>query len=73
MMAKLDALMLKLYCKMVCAVEDTRTSEDGDTNFISIMVILGIVVVLAGLFMTLGKDVIKEVETIIKDFLKGLK
>lgn len=66
--AKIDNLCIKAYC----TVDNFRTNQEGDTNFISIMIILGVVVVFAGLFATLGEEVIKNVQNSIKDFLDSL-
>ena len=42
--------------------------EDGDTNFISMLVILGIALALAGVFLGLKDQVLSWVDTNIGDF-----
>ena len=53
-------------------LERIRTEEDGDTNFISMLLIIAIVVVLAGSFLTLGKGVMTSIQTLISDFFDNL-
>lgn len=62
----------KLCAKACLAVANFRANQEGDTNFVSIMIILGIVVVFAGLFLTLGKGVITNIQTSINNFINGL-
>lgn len=50
-----------------------KAGERGDTNFISILLIIGIVVVLAGLLLSLGKDVMQTVSDSVMDFLDSLQ
>ena len=71
-MKKIDAMILKLYLNVTNAVEEFKKSERGDTNFVSMLLIIGIVVVLAGLFLTLGKGVMSSITTKINDFIKKL-
>lgn len=49
-----------LYCAMC--------SERGDTNFISIILILGVVVILAGLFITFSDTIVGTVRSTIESF-----
>lgn len=53
-------------------IEEFLNSEEGDTNFISMLLIIGIVVVLATLFLTLGKGVMTTISTNVQNFLSGL-
>ena len=64
----LFSMQNKFYRKM----EEVKSSERGDTNFISMLLIVGIVVVLAGLFLTLGKSVMTQISNKITTFLNGL-
>lgn len=61
-------LQAKAYCKMCKFLED----EQGDANFVSMLLIIGIVVVLAGLFLTLGKGVMKSISDKVNDFIGSL-
>ena len=42
--------------------------EKGDTNFISILIILGVVIALAGVFIGFKEDIVNEVNGIIEGF-----
>lgn len=55
-------LMLKL--KLTAFIYD----EDGDTNFISILVLLGIALALAGVFLSFQEEIMTWVETNIGSF-----
>lgn len=71
-MKKINEMLTKLQIKAYCALSNFKNSERGDTNFISMLIIIGIVVVLAGLFLTLGKDVMTSISQKVKDFINGL-
>lgn len=71
-MKKIQDMMTKMQIKAFCAVQNFKNSERGDTNFVSMLIIIGIVVVLAGLFLTLGKDIMTSISQKVKDFINGL-
>ncbi len=71
-MKKIRDMMLRMQTKAYLAVQDFKNSERGDTNFVSMLLIIGIVVVLAGLFLLLGKEVMGTITKKIKDFLNSL-
>ena len=71
-MSKIDAFLTKLQCKAFSAFSELKNSERGDTNFVSMLLIIGIVVVLAGLFLILGKGVMASISQKINDFINGL-
>ena len=71
-MKKINDMLNKLYIKASTAVRDFKETERGDTNFVSMLIIIGIVVVLAGLFLTLGKEVMTSISNKVKNFIKGL-
>ena len=71
-MKKIKEMLTKLQIKAVCALSDFKNSERGDTNFVSMLLIIGIVVVLAGLFLTLGSTVLDSISAKIKAFIDGL-
>ena len=50
-----------------------KNGERGDTNFVSMLLIIGIVVVLAGAFFALGDKVMDKIETAIDNFFTNLK
>jgi len=62
----------ELYTRSYVTVKSFVEHQEGDTNFISIMIILGVVVVFAGLFNKLGGEVINQVGEKIKTFLNSL-
>ena len=47
----LNKWLRKTYVKAATALDSFANEERGDTNFISILIILGIVILLAGLFI----------------------
>ena len=71
-MNRIDGMITRLYMKMCAAVKTFKESERGDTNFVSMLLIIGIVVVLAGLFLTLGKGVMSSITQKVMDFIKNL-
>lgn len=69
----LDAMAIKLQNKVHFFIEDLKESERGDTNFVSMLLIIGIVVVLAGAFLLLAKDsVLTPIKTKVTTFINGL-
>lgn len=72
MMDKINAMLIMIQIKAMCALEDFKNEERGDTNFISMMIIIGIVVVLAGLFLTLGRSVMSTITEKVTSFINGL-
>lgn len=71
-MKKIQKWATKMQIKAFCAMRSFKDSERGDTNFISMLIIIGIVVVFAGLFLTLGEDVMDAIGKKVKDFIAGL-
>lgn len=61
---KMNAMLTMAYVKMNAFVKDER----GDTNFISILVLLGIALALAGVFLSFQEDIMKWVEKNIGTF-----
>lgn len=72
-MKKLNKMFINLYIKVSCSWTNFKESERGDTNFISMLLIIGIVVVLAGLFLTMGKNVVSSIGDKVNTFIKDLK
>lgn len=59
-------MAMKLYCKILYAkskIKDWIESEQGDTNFISIIVILGIVLALAATFSGKITELVNQIWT----------
>lgn len=73
-MGKIDEMLIGMKVRAYCALEEFKNSERGDTNFISMLLILGIVVVLAGAFLTLAKTTVMEpIKTSVEEFMGKLK
>ncbi len=53
---------------MIDRAGKSLTDERGDTNFISILIILGIVIILAGLFIGFKDKIVEQVQEIIDKF-----
>ena len=66
---KIEQAMGKLACKM--AENEAVRDERGDTNFISILIILGVVIILAGVFMGFKNQIVNQVKAIIDGFTIG--
>lgn len=65
--------MIKSLVNKVCAKVNSvmRTAvkdERGDTNFISILIILGIVIIVAGVFIAFKDQIVGQVQDIIDGF-----
>lgn len=71
-MDKLNEIYLRVFLYVSGVIRDFKESERGDTNFISMLLIIAIVVVLAGAFLTMGKGVMKTVTEQVDEFLKSL-
>lgn len=54
--------------KMIAAAQKLAKSEKGDTNFISILIVMGIVIILAGLFIGFKDQIVGQVQNIIDGF-----
>lgn len=71
-MSKINEMLIRLQFRTNCVLEEFKKSERGDTNFVSMLLIIGIVVVLAGLFLTLGKNVMTAIEGKVTQFITNL-
>lgn len=64
--------MMKFFNQIIIGgkirVKNFFEEENGDTNFISMLLIIAIVVVLAGVFLKLGKGVLDEIQNRIDSF-----
>lgn len=63
--AVLTATLQSMY---LTKVRPSLTDERGDTNFISILIILGIVILLAGVFIGFKDQIVGQVQNIINGF-----
>lgn len=71
-MERINQMLVTLYLTVTGAWEDFKESERGDTNFVSMLLIIGIVVVLAIAFLSLGTSVMDTVTKKVTDFLGTL-
>lgn len=71
MLSALDQMSLRAY---ICIqnfffdFKNSLKSERGDTNFISIIIILGIVVVVAGVFIGFKEQLVQKARELINNF-----
>ena len=63
-----DKWLRKTYVKAATALCSFANEERGDTNFISILIILGIVILLAGLFIGFKDQIVNQVKAIVDGF-----
>ncbi len=64
----LESLLWRARLETTRLLRDVRDDESGDTNFISILIILGIVILLAGTFMGFRDQIVGQVQEIINGF-----
>lgn len=60
----INTMLIKAYL----TIKDKLSSERGDTNFISIIIILGIVLLVAGLFIGFKDQIVEMVQGIVDEF-----
>ncbi|MCR5460127.1 MAG: hypothetical protein K6F51_09545 [Acetatifactor sp.] len=61
-------MLNRMYVKAMCRIQEMLDNEQGDTNFISVLIILGIVVVLAGVFMGFKDTIVNQVQELMDNF-----
>ena len=64
----LNKWLRKTYVKAATALASFANEERGDTNFISILIILGIVILLAGLVIGFKDQIVNQVKAIVDGF-----
>ena len=67
-MNKIEKAMIGIYCKMYNGFNKVMKDEKGDTNFISILIILGIVIIVAGVFIVYFYHIVYLVSVQMKIF-----
>lgn len=65
----LSRWMDRMYFRAMERVQRVLREEEGDTNFISILIILGIVILLAGVFIGFKDQIIGMVNNIVGNFV----
>ncbi|MFV0364027.1 MAG: hypothetical protein ACK5LL_13230 [Suipraeoptans sp.] len=71
-MRNINKMLLGAKSRATSFLSDFIDSEAGDTNFVSMLLIIGIVVVLAGLFLTLGQNVVGQIASKVQSFISSL-
>ncbi len=64
----LESLLWRARLEATKWLRNVAEDESGDTNFISILIILGIVIILAGVFMGFKNQIVEQVQGIITGF-----
>ena len=60
--------MEALYMQIMMAIQNFFDEEEGDTNFISILIMLAIVILLATMFIGFKDTIIDQVQGIVEGF-----
>ena len=68
MKEKLNQKFIQAYM----AVQNFRNNEEGDTNFVSIMLVLGVVIGVAVVFSALSEEVGAKIGDVVRNFLDTL-
>lgn len=68
MFNKIKEKLTKAFCKVQTEVYCAAHNEQGDTNFISIIIILGIVIIVAGVFVAFKDQILEAAGTAIENF-----
>lgn len=68
----LDDMMIGASIRAGKAFDEFRENQDGDTNFISMLLVIGIVVVLATAFKGLADQTMAKISQNVKQFVDSL-
>lgn len=68
MLDKIKEKLTKAFCKLQTEVYCAAHDEQGDTNFISIIIVLGIVIIVAGVFVGFKNQILDEAGKAIEKF-----
>ena len=72
-MERINQMLVRLYLTVTGAWEDFKESERGDTNFVSMLIIIAIVVAIAGVFLALvTNDIIPAVGEKVRNFIRDV-
>lgn len=63
MLGAIQSKLTQLYCKAATDLYYAKNSEQGDTNFLSILIVLVIVLVIAGAFILLKDKIVQFANT----------
>lgn len=70
MLNAIKSKLTQLYCKAATDLYYAKNSEQGDTNFISIIIILAIVILVAGVFIGFKDDILDSASEAMDEFTK---
>lgn len=62
--------LTQLYCKAATDLYYAKNSEQGDTNFISIIIILAIVIIVAGVFIGFKDQIVNKAKELVNQFVQ---
>ena len=68
MLDKIKEKLTKAFCKVQTEVYFVTHDDRGDTNFISIIIILGIVIIVAGVFVAFKDSILEAAGEAIERF-----
>lgn len=71
-MNKMNEMLTKLQVKAFCSIKKFKDSERGDTNFISMFLIIAICITIASLFAVFVKNIMASLTQKTNDFINGL-
>ena len=69
MLNAIKSKLTQLYCKAATDLYYAKNSEQGDTNFISIIIILALVLIVAGLFIGFKDQIVEQAEKLVDQFV----
>lgn len=71
-MDRLNDLLLAGKIRAEHGLDAFLSEERGDTNFISMLIIIAIAVFLGGLFKAMGQNILTTVQNKVSQFVNGL-
>ncbi|HAX66221.1 MAG TPA: hypothetical protein DCY04_03090 [Eubacterium sp.] len=68
----IDKTLINVKVRLQKGLHDFVTTEDGDTNFVSMLIIIAVVVVMAGAFLGIVKNsLLPTLDKTVKNFIKN--
>lgn len=68
MLQKIKDKLTSAFCKAQSEIHLMSNDEQGDTNFISIIIVLGIVILIAGVFVGFKDQILEAASEAIENF-----
>lgn len=72
MIRKVEGMMIRTAFRLNALKDKVLYDENGDTNFISIVIVLGIVLALVVVFKGYISDIIEQIDTSVDGFEAGI-